>query len=438
MPGSLEERYIRFEVISGKNLKVTSQRIPADIYISINVDSRRRWKSSISVLSSDESVTWGNTSLVDSEISRDTDAGHAQFAEYTSSRTVSHLNDAVQHFQSVLDRRPVDHPDHAAALTNLAPALRPQGHPDRAPSIYNLITALIFRYSSEPTAVYIHESAQLCYKLLPLCREGTYLHSVGVDSAVDYVIPTCNNLPIDASDEGIHLRRNVLEFCPMNAHNSVVKLSLCLMDILTNVYLNDLALSLVNHQGKLNDLDEAICFLGVALIALFHKRGDIDDIIRAISLYREALTLYPPGHPHHDTTPSNLALALKTRYVKLHVSEDLNEAIDRYRESLQLMRHDYPERRRILVNLSSVLCSRFTHTRKNEDVVEAITLCQESLAALHALHPHKIFSYWWLQVAYQFRYQILHDPADLLLAMDNLRLASGHDTYGFPEHVKAA
>ncbi|KAG1728420.1 hypothetical protein EDB19DRAFT_1913768 [Suillus lakei] len=97
---------------------------------------------------------------------------HAQFAEYTTSKTVSHLNDAVQNFQSVLDQCPVGHPDHASALTNLvyaclrgyidnhledidtstslfreALALRPQDHPDHKFSLYNLIRALIWRYS---------------------------------------------------------------------------------------------------------------------------------------------------------------------------------------------------------------------------------------------------------------------------------------------------
>ncbi|KAG1846748.1 hypothetical protein F4604DRAFT_1959984 [Suillus subluteus] len=167
-------------------------------------------------------------SLVDSEIARDTDAGHALFAEYITSGVVSHLNDAVQHFQLVLDQCPVGHPDHAAALTNLAYArlegyiqnhlqdidtitslfcealaLRPQGHPSHASSLYNLIRALIWCHSKESTVVYIHESTQLCCKLLPLSPEGTYLCSMGVDSVVGYVI---TNLPIDASDEGIHLR----------------------------------------------------------------------------------------------------------------------------------------------------------------------------------------------------------------------------------------
>ncbi|KAG2066828.1 hypothetical protein BDR04DRAFT_1233728 [Suillus decipiens] len=451
MSGSLEDQYIRLDVISGKNIQVPSDCIPAGIYVSINVDSDRRWTTANKVLSSGKSAAWGDTMtlasyevdqmlgsgeligklqmswdellghghepfdlsfppvrdvhpsltlkasvvhtcdnqdsalsrfLIDSEIGRETDVGHAQFAEYMTSRTVSHLNDAVQHFQLVLDQCPVDHPDHAAALTNLAVArlegyiqndlqdidtttsllhkaltLRPQGHPDHVSSFYNPIRALNWRYSKESTAVYIHESAQLCYKLLPLCPEGTFLRSIGVDSALGYVI---SSLPIDGSDEGIHLRQNMLELCPLGQQhrlNALHKLGGALRlrftqcsnidDIDESIhlgheavslcpeghpdrgrYLNNLASSLDNrfdHQGKPNDLDEAIRSAAVwlALIARFNKRGNIDDITRAISLYRETLTLRPPGHPDRDTTLNNLALALKTRYDKLDVSEDL-------------------------------------------------------------------------------------------------------------------
>lgn len=59
--------------------------------------------------------------IVECEIARETDAGHEQFATYVKSKTVSHLNDAIQHFQLVLDQCPVGHPDRAGALTNLMP-----------------------------------------------------------------------------------------------------------------------------------------------------------------------------------------------------------------------------------------------------------------------------------------------------------------------------
>lgn len=70
IPGRSKGRYIRLEVINGKSLQVPSNRIPAGIYVSIKVDSRRCWKSTIGVLSSDQSVTWGDTVTLSSHASR--------------------------------------------------------------------------------------------------------------------------------------------------------------------------------------------------------------------------------------------------------------------------------------------------------------------------------------------------------------------------------
>jgi hypothetical protein len=103
----------------------------------------------------------------------------------------------------VLDQCPASHPDHAAALTNLAwarlkgnvrkglqdidtitslfrdaLALRPQRHPDRPLFLYNLTEALTWRHNKKSTAADIREAAQLYHELLPLCPEGTYLRSI--------------------------------------------------------------------------------------------------------------------------------------------------------------------------------------------------------------------------------------------------------------------
>ncbi|KAG2099228.1 CHAT domain-containing protein [Suillus discolor] len=436
------------------------------------------------------------------------------------SKNVSDLNDATEHFQLVLNQCPVGHPDRATALTNLAwaylqgyirndvedidtttslfrdaLALRPQHHPDYPLSLYNLTEALAWRHIRKSTAADICEAAQLYHELLPLCPEGTYLRSIiAGKNGIDYVIDECNNLPTDASDEGIHLRRVVFELCPLghrfrpktlgmlahavsarfDQHGSIDDLdtsiqlrreavSLCPEGHAgRDIYLNNLAISLgsrFRHQGNPNDLDEAISLheealhlrpvghesrdcsldsLGGALVHRFNERGDVEDMTHATSLYREALTLCPPGHPYRDTTLHNLAHALKTRYNKSKVRDDLNEAIDWYRESLRVRRLDHPERHRTLYSLSSALCSRFTQAQKNEDVEEAIALCQESLAALSSLHPDRYFSYTWLQEAYLSRYRILHDPADLSLAVENFRRASRHPTQGFPERILEA
>ncbi|KAG1812523.1 uncharacterized protein BJ212DRAFT_1483137 [Suillus subaureus] len=356
---SFTSQYImmRLEIISINNLQVPLKSIPAGIYITINIGSRRRWKSAIKVLSSNKSVAWGDTvtlsshtspafsveigasyevdqmlgsgevirklqtswdelldqgnqifdlsfppvrgvhpsltlktavlhacddeggplsgSLVDCEISRNTDAGRARLAKYVIRKRVSHLNHAVQHFRLVLDQLPVNHPDHADVLTNLAYtrlqayiyiqdidtitslfrealALRPQGHPDHAPSLYHLITALNWHDRKDSTtAVSLHE-------------EALRLRSVG------------------------HKSRSF-------------------------------------SSGN----------LGTALVTCFNEHGDIDVIARAIDLFREALVLRLFGHPRRDTTRNNLASALTTAYGNSHVSEDLNGVVDRYCESLQ-------------------------------------------------------------------------------------------------------
>ncbi|KAG2356013.1 hypothetical protein BDR07DRAFT_1613351 [Suillus spraguei] len=597
MPGHSRRRYIRLEVISGQNIRVPSWRIPAGICLYINVNSWRRWKSTIKVLSSEESVVWGDTvtlsshaspalsleirasyelgrmlgsgeiigklqlswdelldygdepfnlyfppvrgihpsltlnttvvnacdnqngalsgSLVERKIARDTDAGHAHLAKYVTSKTVSQLRHAMQRFQLVLDQCRVGHPDRATALTNIALArlmsyidnhiqdidttislfrdalvLRPQCHPDHALSLHNLTNALTWRHGRKGTASDICEITQLYHELLR--PEGTYLRRIAAgENGVDCVIRQCNDLPIDASDEGIHLRRVVLELCPLGHQlrpRALDNLSWALSsrfqqhgnidDIDTSIqlsreamslcpeghddrayYLNDLAVSLVSrfdHHGEPDDLDEAISLyeealclrpvghqyrdtslhnLGGILVTRFEKHGDIDDITRAVSILREALTLRPPDHPHRDTTLNDLALALQNRYDRSDVSGDINEAIDCYRESLRLTRLEDPERHKTLLNWSLALCSRFTHTQENEDVEEAITLCQESLAALSSLHSDRCISHMRLKVAYLSRYRILHDPADLSLAIENFRLASRHPTQKFPLRI---
>ncbi|KAG1844242.1 CHAT domain-containing protein [Suillus subluteus] len=460
-------------------------------------------------------------SIVECQIAQDTDAGHERFATYITSKTVSHLNDAVKHFQLVLDQCPVGHPHRATALTNLAwarlqgyirndfqdidsitslfreaLALRPHGHPDHPLSIYHLLKALIWRYSKENfAAVYIQECAQLSCKLFPLCPEGAYLRTIAAGAdGVDYVIRACNNLPIDASDEGIHIRRVVLELCPLgSAHRPEALDNLVqavearfdqrgtIDDLAESIqhgreavslcpeghserdtYLNNLAYSLwsrFDHQGNSDDLKEAISLyeealrlrpvghksrdfsldnLGSALWTRFNQHRDVNDIIRSISLQREALTLCPPGNPYRDHTLNNLAAALQSRYEKLDASEDLDEAINLYRDSLQLTPHGHPLRYSTLFNLSSALCSRFTQTRKNEDIEEAIRLCQESLESLPSLHPSRYFSYMGLQKAYLARYRMQRKSADLSLAVENYRLASRHPTQGFPERIKEA
>ncbi|KAG2105401.1 hypothetical protein BD769DRAFT_1393275 [Suillus cothurnatus] len=351
------------------------------------------------------------------EIARDTDAGHAQTAENMTNRTLSHLSDAVQRFQSVLDQCPVGvqrlSPTSRmralntifktilktfilllpSSVTPLHYVLRVILITRHASSLHDLIRVLDWHYSKELTAVYLHESAQLRCKLSLLCPEGTYLRSMRIDGTVDYVI---KNLPINTSDECIHLLQNILEFCPADQqHRPKVldKLAWALRsrftqhgnidDIDKTAHLTTLTISLYGEALRLcpvghDSRDLLLGNLGGAFLTRFNKHRDIDDITRAISLRREALALCPPGHPSRDTTLNSLALTLDAIYIW------------RY---------------------------------------------QESLAALSSLHPSWFFSYARLQEAKLPRYRILHDPVGLSLAVENFRLASSHPTQRFQKRI---
>ncbi|KAG2038420.1 hypothetical protein BDR03DRAFT_305194 [Suillus americanus] len=432
--------------------------------------------------------------LVDCEIARATDTGHVQVVEYITSKTVSHLHDAVEHFQSVLDQCPADHPDRAAALANLASArlkgyiqndlqeidstislfrdaltLRPQGHPDHKISLYHLADALVMHYLKEDTAVHIPESVQLYCTLLSLCPEGTFLRLIaavgsGVHNAID------DNL-------NIQVQRTVLEFCSPG-HTSrpkvVDKLSLDLRtrfaqcgsidDIDESIRLRREVVSqcLEGHPGRDASLDN----LASSLLSRFRFQGKSDDLSEAISLFAEALSLRPVGHEFHDFSLDNLGNALRIHFNWVNnLVIIVNHAISLHRESLTLrppghshrdatldclavalvarywvlhLQHGHPSRHTTLCSLSSALCSRFTQNQKNEDIEEAIRLCEESLAALPPLHPDRHFSYWKLREAYMVRYRIQHDPTDLSFGVENFRMASNHPTQGFPERILEA
>ncbi|KAG1826876.1 uncharacterized protein BJ212DRAFT_1294304 [Suillus subaureus] len=381
-------------------------------------------------------------SIVDCEIAWDTDAGHARFAKYVTckSERVFHLNNAVKHFRLVLDQCPVSQPGLPAALTNLAIdlALR-QGELHH--HLYPRIRATVLQ-------------------AITLCLEGTYLRSIVAGAnGVDFVIRECNELLIDASDEWTHLQRIVLEFCPLDNEYRPESLNILAYALISHfkqcgdldeciqhrreavsqcpeghcgrdTYLNNLAYSLYyrfEHQDNSPDLAEAISLveetlrlrpvghesrdmplenLGSALCSRFNRCSGVNDIIRAISLQREALMLRPPGNPCRDSVLNNLGLAFKIRYGKLDT---------------RFTRLDDPER------------------HKNEDIKEAIQLCQESsLAALPSLHPDRCISYMRLQEAYLSRYRVQRKSADLLLPVENFRLASRHPTHGIPLRIDRA
>ncbi|KAG2342404.1 hypothetical protein BDR05DRAFT_964354 [Suillus weaverae] len=373
------------------------------------------------------------------QVAQDTDVGHERFATYATSEKVSHLNDAVQHFQLVLDQCPVGHPDRAAILTNLAwarlkgyvrkdlenidsiishfreaLALRPQGHPDHPLSIYHLIEALTWRYIREDTAVYIHESLQLYCKLLPLCPEGTYLRSIAAGAnGVDYVI--------HASDAG--LRQTVLELCPLgNEHRlrALHELAWALRsrfeqcgsidDLAECIQCGREAVSLCPEGHSARDI--YLNHLTLSLKYRFHHQGNSDDLNEAISLYEKSLPLRPVGHKYRDLSLNNLANALLARFSQRDDVEDIMRAIGLQREALTLCPPGYRDRDYMLNNLAGALKTRYDKLDASEDLDEAIGLYGDSLQLRQHGHPRRYNSLFNLSSALCSRFTQTQENED--------------------------
>ncbi|KAG1761111.1 hypothetical protein EDD22DRAFT_954350 [Suillus occidentalis] len=253
-------------------------------------------------------------------IVRTTDAGHVQFATYVTNKTVSHLNDAVQIFTALTNfawarlqdyiRKDIQDIDAITSLSREALALRPQGHLDHPLFIYHLTEVLTWRCSKERTAIYIHESAQLSCKLLPLCPEGTYLHDIVAGdngASTPDELYSSSALWVTGNEHrhtALHELAQAKERC-FQQHGSIDDLdeciqcrceavSLCIEGQSEHfVYLNNLALSLTSR---------------------FEHQGNLDDLKEAISLYEEALRLRPVGHNSRRFSLDNLGLALRIRF----------------------------------------------------------------------------------------------------------------------------
>ncbi|KAG1717680.1 hypothetical protein EDB19DRAFT_1839425 [Suillus lakei] len=302
-------------------------------------------------------------SIVECKIVRDTDAGHSQFAEYVTSYSVSHLNDAVEHFSwcwtsvrsVILTMQPCSPTSRGPALkaifTRVAktstvlslyfakPLLRPQGHPDHPLSLYLLTEALTWRYNNQDTTADICESAQIYHELLPFCPEDTYLWSTAAGkNGVDYVIRECNNLPIDASDEGIRL-------CPLG------------------------------HEHR----PRVLHGLAEAVEARFQQCSSIDDIDESIQFGREAVHLCPEGYPMRGTYLNDLAVSLSLHFNHQGNSHGLDEAISLYEAALRLRPEGDEYRNTSLDNLGGALRTRFNQHDDIHDLDRVISLHSEAL-----------------------------------------------------------
>ncbi|KAG1763708.1 hypothetical protein EDD22DRAFT_846288 [Suillus occidentalis] len=156
------------------------ERIPAGVYLSMNVDSLRRCKSAIRVLSSNESVAWGDVVILSLDASPalaldiriSFELSQISFSPARGAYPSLTLKVAVVHscniqdsalLDSVQDQYPVGRPDYAAALTNLA-------------------WARLFRFDHFRMPHDLDEAISLCEKVLLLRPVGYKYRGTSLDN----------------------------------------------------------------------------------------------------------------------------------------------------------------------------------------------------------------------------------------------------------------
>src|SRR5437667_383065 len=82
---------------------------------------------------------------------------------------------------------------------------------------------------------------------------------------------------------------------------------------------------------------------GRVLLRRYRAQGRVQDLDRALELWRQAVKLTPPDSPKLPGYLNNLGAGLSGRYERAGRLEDLEEAIGVYRQAVELVPADSPD-----------------------------------------------------------------------------------------------
>ncbi|KAG1756148.1 hypothetical protein EDD22DRAFT_912733 [Suillus occidentalis] len=107
--------------------------------------------------------------------------------------------------------------------------------------------------------------------------------------------------------------------------------------------------------------------LSILLITRFECRGSDEDLDQANTLHSELLASRPVGHPHHYSSPMDIANQLSVRFRHREDAKDLDDATVLSKEALALHPIGHPDRSLSLSNLTNRLSTRFDHREAEKE-----------------------------------------------------------------------
>ena len=163
--------------------------------------------------------------------------------------------------------------------------------------------------------------------------------------------------------------------------------------------------------------------LGYLLDERFRRTGDLADLDEAVQTTERAADAFPSTMPGRALVLTHLAGALRRRFTVTTEVDDINRAVKIYREALNSAEAD-DARFRYLCNLANGLADRHDRIGTANDLDEAIALYEQALDGATPSISDRILCQQNLAVALRDRYRKRHEIIDLHRAIDGLNLAA--------------
>jgi CHAT domain-containing protein/tetratricopeptide (TPR) repeat protein len=157
---------------------------------------------------------------------------------------------------------------------------------------------------------------------------------------------------------------------------------------------------------------------GNTFLARYSAGGALEDLDRALALWRMSLPLIPPGSPDRPRTLVGLTSALYARYKHLGDPADLEQGIEACQEAVQEARQYALELPACLANLGRFLLERHKGLGDDEDLEESIRVLERALSQCAPGTPYGPAILSHLGSSLRARYDHAGDPHDLERAIE--------------------
>jgi tetratricopeptide (TPR) repeat protein len=205
-----------------------------------------------------------------------------------------------------------------------------------------------------------------------------------------------------------------------------------ILDVAVTAFRGAVAITPPGHPDHATYLSE----LGSALFTRFQRDGNRTDLDAAVDAGRQAVAATPPRDPDLAKHLSNLGVSLGRRFEHTGDSTDLEAAIDAGRQAVILTAPGDPNFAGRVSSFGNSLLSRFRRDGDKADLNGAIDAAQQAVAVTPARHQSGAMYWSNLGSALLARFEQAGDNTDLEAAIRAGREALAATPPDHPDHAK--